>query len=77
MLNYDFGGYFSKLFFIMTPFYLDFMASCERFDPKNLRHSKGVPTELSDVYIADDAVSRLGVIMMNRCDDDVMHRYVR
>ena len=36
----------------------------------------GAPTELSDVYIADDAVSRLGVIMMKRCDDDVMHRYV-
>ena len=29
-----------------------------------------------DVFIADDAVSRLGVIMMKRCDDDVMHRYV-
>ena len=36
----------------------------------------GAPTELSDVYIADDAVSRLGVIMMKRFDDDVMHRYV-
>ena len=63
MLNYDFGS-FVLFFLIMTPFSLDFMASCERFDPKNLRHSKGVPTELSDVYIADEAVSRLGVIMM-------------
>ena len=29
-----------------------------------------------DVFIADDAVSRLSVIMMKRCVDDVMHRYV-